>query len=285
MELQRYVRRAGYESDFHMAAPAEYEADTSVLVQMLKKGHYRVQLGGDDWQRLYAWIDYNVPYPANWRESHRPPRDEQVQRRAEHQQLLAGIDDHDEDPLPLPPVARVRAARPAPRPAGGPLTCDHWPLRRAGPGLAAGGRGPVEMSLDLGDGVDDEVQPDPRRPVRDGQRRWVRRRAAAVGREHRPAFLPGPDGGHQPAVCPVRSAARKRLHRRPRQGPHHPGLLDRSPRSAGGADLLERGHGLLRVALAARPAAAARCRPRPSGNGPAGRAPLRPTASASTGRG
>ena len=76
MALQRYVRRAGYESDYHMPKPAEYEADTSALVQMLKKGHYNVQLTGDEWERLYTWIDFNVPYPANWRESHRPPHDE-----------------------------------------------------------------------------------------------------------------------------------------------------------------------------------------------------------------
>ena len=46
------------------------------------------------------------------------PRDELVERRAAHQKLLAGIDDHDEDPLPLPPVAPFEppAAAPA-RPA------------------------------------------------------------------------------------------------------------------------------------------------------------------------
>jgi hypothetical protein len=59
---------------YHMAVPAEYEADTSPLVQMLKKGHYNVRLTRDEWERLYTWIDFNVPYPANWRESHRPPR-------------------------------------------------------------------------------------------------------------------------------------------------------------------------------------------------------------------
>jgi formylglycine-generating enzyme required for sulfatase activity len=153
MELQRYVRRAGYEADFHMAAPAEFEADTSVLVQMLKKGHYGVTLGADDWQRLYAWIDYNVPYPANWRESHRPPRDELVERRAAHKKLLAGIDDHDEDPLPLPPVAPFEppAAAPA-RPAAG-LTCAHWPLGVQEARALQRAAGAVETSLDLGDGA------------------------------------------------------------------------------------------------------------------------------------
>lgn len=79
LALQKYVRRAGFEADMHLLKPAEFEADTSSLVQMLKKGHYNVELTRDEWERLYTWIDYNVPYPANRRESHRPPRDEQVE--------------------------------------------------------------------------------------------------------------------------------------------------------------------------------------------------------------
>ena len=154
MELQRYVRRAGYESDFHLAAPAEFEADTSVLVQMLKKGHYGVKLGGDDWQRLYAWIDYNVPYPANWRESHRPPNDELVQRRAEHQRLLAGIDDHDEDPLPLPAVAPFEPPAAGPAASAARVVCDHWPLAAQEARVLQRAAGhPLETSLDLGDGA------------------------------------------------------------------------------------------------------------------------------------
>jgi hypothetical protein len=34
--LQRYVRRAGLEADYHILPPAEFEADTSYLVQLLK---------------------------------------------------------------------------------------------------------------------------------------------------------------------------------------------------------------------------------------------------------
>ena len=42
-----------------------------------RRGTTTSQLDRDEWERLYTWIDFNVPYPANWRESHRPP-----QRRA-----------------------------------------------------------------------------------------------------------------------------------------------------------------------------------------------------------
>ena len=128
MVLQKYVRRAGFESDIHMHVPSEYEADTSSLVQMLKKGHYNVRLTGDEWERLYTWIDFNVPYPANWRESHQPPSQELVDRRAKHQKLFAGIDDKDEEPLPPAPVVAFEPPAPAPARAAKPLRLDGWPL-------------------------------------------------------------------------------------------------------------------------------------------------------------
>jgi hypothetical protein len=56
------VPGAGYESDIHMHVPSEFEANASSLSQMLKKGHYDVELSRDDWERLYTWIDFNVPY-------------------------------------------------------------------------------------------------------------------------------------------------------------------------------------------------------------------------------
>jgi formylglycine-generating enzyme required for sulfatase activity len=153
LAMQRYVRRAGYEGDWHLPSPAEYDADTSVLVQMLKKGHYRVELTRDDWERLYTWIDYNVPYPANWRESHRPPRDEQVERRAKHQELLADIDDHDEDPLPLPPVAPFEPPAPSPDKPTSPVTCDNWPLIGDNARAMQKAAGNTQMTLSLGEGA------------------------------------------------------------------------------------------------------------------------------------
>jgi hypothetical protein len=60
--LHPYVRRAGVEADYCMQKPGEWDADTSPLIQLLKKGHYGVQLTKDEWSRLYTWIDFNVPY-------------------------------------------------------------------------------------------------------------------------------------------------------------------------------------------------------------------------------
>ncbi len=153
LALQRYVRRPGYESDYHMPKPAEYEAETSMLVQMLKKGHYNVQLTDEEWQRLYTWIDYNIPYPANWRESHRPPTDDQVAIRAKYKKLYAGIDDRDEEPLPLPPIAPFEKPAPAAARASSPLQLAGWPIAADDAKKMQQKAGPIGQELDLGDGL------------------------------------------------------------------------------------------------------------------------------------
>jgi len=153
MALQAFVRRAGYEADYHLQVPAEWEADTSPLVQLLKKGHYNVSLTAQEWQRLYTWIDFNVPYPLNWRESHRPPTDEQVARRVQYKKRFAQLDDRDEEPLPLPPIAPFEPPPPPPpRPATVPAL-DHWPIATTDAQALQQAAGPVERELDLGDGL------------------------------------------------------------------------------------------------------------------------------------
>jgi len=126
-----------------------------VLVQFLKKGHCNVQLTDEEWRRLYAWIDFNVPYPGNWRESHRPPKDEQVERRALYMKLYAGIDDRDEKELALAPIAKFEPPRPgADRPS--PLKLSGWPLtveQAQQLQAAAAGNQPSEKVFDMGDGV------------------------------------------------------------------------------------------------------------------------------------
>ena len=152
LALQRYVRRPGYESDYHMPKPAEYEADTSSLVQLLKKGHYNVQLTQGEWERLYTWIDYNIPYPVNWRESHRPPTDEQVELRRNYKKLYARIDDRDEDPLPLPPIGRFEPPEPLSAPPQ-PLQLAGWPLTAEQAAHLQQSGGPVQKDIQLDDGI------------------------------------------------------------------------------------------------------------------------------------
>ena len=64
--LQRFVRRPGIESDYGLLSPMEFTANTTELVQILKSGHYGVELDADSWNRLITWIDMNTPYHGNW---------------------------------------------------------------------------------------------------------------------------------------------------------------------------------------------------------------------------
>jgi hypothetical protein len=80
--LAPYVRRPGLESDIHMLPPCEFDASTSQLVQLLKKGHRDVKLSAEEWDRLITWIDLNVPYYGDWQEVHQQqaPQDLVVRR-------------------------------------------------------------------------------------------------------------------------------------------------------------------------------------------------------------
>jgi hypothetical protein len=88
--LHRYVRRPGPESDYHLQVPAEFHADTSELVQVLRKGHHGVRLDAEDWDRLVTWIDLNVPCHGSWCE-HRPVPNNGDQRRRALRALYAGV--------------------------------------------------------------------------------------------------------------------------------------------------------------------------------------------------
>ena len=152
LALHPYVRRAGIEADYVMQKPGEWDADTSPLVQMLRKGHHGVRLTDEEWQRLYTWIDFNVPYAPNWRQSHRPPTDEQVERRARYKRQLAGLDDQDEAPLPAPSPQPFVRPEPEP-PSPPPPALDGWPLSDQEARAAQARLGKESLTLDLGEGV------------------------------------------------------------------------------------------------------------------------------------
>ena len=66
--LIAYIRRVNIEDQVTMHLLGEYHADTSELVQLLRKGHYGVKLGDSDWDRLITWIDLNGPCHGTWNE-------------------------------------------------------------------------------------------------------------------------------------------------------------------------------------------------------------------------
>jgi len=127
-ELQKHVRRPGPESDYHMFPPAEYHADTSPLIQMLHKGHHNVKLDREAYERLYTWIDLNVPYYGTWGEFRPIPRG-QGKRRRELRELYAGIaEDYEFVPkLPSPPIKPIipEPLKPA---TIVKVSCPGWPF-------------------------------------------------------------------------------------------------------------------------------------------------------------
>ena len=153
-QLHRFVRRPGIESDYHMLEPMEFHAETTQLVQLLKKGHHNVKLDAEAWDRLITWIDLNCPYHGTWGEELDNPGP-QRQRRRELLKLYGGID---VDPEAVPP-AHGQPVQPV-LPAALSLNkavkvdCPGWPFdvseakRRQ---IAAGQ--PIKQKVDLGEGV------------------------------------------------------------------------------------------------------------------------------------
>jgi formylglycine-generating enzyme required for sulfatase activity len=62
VNLHRYVRRPGIESDMHMLVPMEFHADQTELMQLLSKNHYNVKLDQEALEKLSCWIDFNAPF-------------------------------------------------------------------------------------------------------------------------------------------------------------------------------------------------------------------------------
>lgn len=95
LALHPYVRRNGPEGDYHVLTPLEFNAMTSELIQMLKKGHHGVTLTTEDWDRLYTWIDLNVPYFGTWTE--RGAKQHYIQSRRDYEKRLAALDYNPEE--------------------------------------------------------------------------------------------------------------------------------------------------------------------------------------------
>ena len=157
-ELHRYVRRPGIESDYHVLAPMEFHADTTHLVQLLKKDHYGVRLDAEEWDRLATWIDLNCPFHGTWHEElDKPGR--QRERRRELLKLYANVDD---DPEAVPEAAAEKPAPVAPRTVTRELApavdCPHWPFDAAEAQRRQAAAGPqMRRTIDLGDGVSLEL--------------------------------------------------------------------------------------------------------------------------------
>ncbi len=168
--LHRYVRRPGIESDLHLLTPADFHADTTELVQMLRDGrHHGVQLDDEQWDRLITWIDLNTPYHGTWSEIVGAEAVQRVMpRRLELSERYAGIA-IDYEAIFAPPQGAIQPVLPEPAnevpEAGEAATCPPhvpgWPFDAR---EAASRQAMLDLeprTIDLGDGIHLEMIPIP----------------------------------------------------------------------------------------------------------------------------
>ena len=150
--LHPYVRRYGLEGDYVLSYPGEYHASTSELVQMLEKGHHGVEPDREAWDRIYTWIDLNVPCHGTWSDVFPIPFNGR-QRRVELAKLYANSD-FDGEAVPDLPGMETAPVMPKPEPKhAAAVTAPGWPFGR-GEALerqqAAGY--PAEREIEIGGG-------------------------------------------------------------------------------------------------------------------------------------
>ncbi|MBN2294085.1 MAG: SUMF1/EgtB/PvdO family nonheme iron enzyme, partial [Pirellulales bacterium] len=155
-ELHRYVRRPGLESDYHMLTPMEFHADTTQLIQMLKKGHHGVELDREAWDRLITWIDLNAPFHGTWTEIAGKERVEHpARRRRELLKQYAGMD-FDPEKIVNPVKSKVEPTAPRKTPAAKPdeniHKCSTWPFDAEEARRRRTALGPESKTIELGDG-------------------------------------------------------------------------------------------------------------------------------------
>jgi formylglycine-generating enzyme required for sulfatase activity len=151
--VRRFVRTPTIESDLHLLPAYEFTANTTKLVQMLRKGHHKVALDAEAWERLITWIDLGGPAHGTWTETVGADRTAgQHARRMEMRKLYAAID---EDPEAIvnpynPPASPPKAPQPEPVVAAGAVACAGWPFDAAEAARRQAQGGPHTRTIDLG---------------------------------------------------------------------------------------------------------------------------------------
>ncbi|MGN0853196.1 MAG: SUMF1/EgtB/PvdO family nonheme iron enzyme [Kiritimatiellia bacterium] len=124
LELCSYVRNHTQEGDNDVLSPCDVAADTTLLVQMLERGHHGVQLDAESWDRINTWIDLNRMGHGTWSETVGTNRvAHYARRRADLQRRYANLEEDHEKTfgkavLQSPALPRLPVpARAAPPPA------------------------------------------------------------------------------------------------------------------------------------------------------------------------
>jgi formylglycine-generating enzyme required for sulfatase activity len=152
LELHPYIRRNGPEGDYHTLTPLEFHANTSLLIQILRKGHHGVKLDAEAWDRLLTWIDINVPAYGTFHEISPIPSNF-AQRRHEAKKKYANLDE-DIEAIPNPDVQRVAFVKPAAPPAPpARVQLPGWPFGGDRAKRMQADLGKTDLQLDLGNGI------------------------------------------------------------------------------------------------------------------------------------
>ncbi len=146
-----FVRNNGIEGDYHLLTPMEFHFSATELGQLLRKGHYGVQLPAGDLDRLVTWADLNRPYHGSWATIVGTNIAHACAVRDELRREFAGVaDPYREIPAPAPEEDRTPVP-PAPMslPGGATRLSPRVELSDGGRSAAA----PAEGTLDLGGGL------------------------------------------------------------------------------------------------------------------------------------
>ena len=160
LDLNKFCRRSGPECNQNMLVPMEFNADTSTLMHLLKKGHQGVKLDKQSMDILITWMDLNVPCIGTWQEVADFTRaDKKVPGNGdtERMKFLAKYANRHDDPnkivydggkqefvKPGEPKAHKTAV---PKASGYPMTAKEAMQKRDAANL------PKELLVDMGKGV------------------------------------------------------------------------------------------------------------------------------------
>ncbi|MCI0462415.1 MAG: formylglycine-generating enzyme family protein, partial [Gemmataceae bacterium] len=149
------VRAPTIESDMHLLLPGEFHADTTKLVQLLRKDHHGVRLDAEAWDRLITWIDLNTPAHGTW--SDILGEDYVADQRQRRRTLLRRYAGRDEDPeaVVTTPAVKCEPVLP-PSPLRAPAlkaTCPDWPFDATEAVRRQDAHGASRRTIDLGQGI------------------------------------------------------------------------------------------------------------------------------------
>lgn len=155
MALKRYVRNHTIESDMHLLMPGEFAADTTRLVQLLRKGHHGVQLDPEAWDRIITWIDLNTPAHGTWHEIVGGEKVDHLRdRRRAMMAKYAGRDEDPEEVFDLPVLSTYISTPRLEVAPGDTPTVSGWPFDVKEAERRQTAYGQTEKTIDLGEGLE-----------------------------------------------------------------------------------------------------------------------------------